>query len=279
MSSDEKKIYEDILSSWKTPQVKSSEESWTDVQNKMKTAETPVIPMNRSWVWKLSAAAAVVLALFVWRSFASNETSIESFSAIVETKLPDGSVVFLNAGSQLIFSSDDWSDDRSVELNGEAYFEVTKGSKFVVQTKNGSVEVLGTEFNVYSRIDDFGVHCYEGKVRVMNSQNELVLLPGLATESINGELLPASEFNLAAAFWKDGQFNWENANLDQVFQEVERQYGVKIIRPNIQDRIFTGSFKKLDLKDVMSIICEPMGLSFNIEQNGSVIVDIDEIVN
>jgi transmembrane sensor len=273
MSTDKNKITEDILKTWEVPHANSKEDSWNAIQNKIENANPPVIQINKSWVWKLSAAAAIILVLVVWRLNSSSETQIQSFNSIAELSLPDGSRVSLNAGSQLSYSEDGWNEERKVSLEGEAYFDVVKGGSFTVETDNGSIEVVGTEFNVFSRQSDFEVGCFEGKVKVRNSANEVLLLPGQMTESLSGNKLEALQF------WLNGQFNWDDSDLLSVFQELERQYGVTFILPDLKGRKYTGSFKKAELNNVLNLICEPMNLGFELEQNNSVVVTNKIVVN
>lgn len=279
MSADKNKITEDILKTWEVPHANSKEESWNAIQKKIESSNPPVIQMNKSWIWKLSAAAAVILVLVVWRLSGSSETQIQSFNSIAELSLPDGSKVSLNAGSQLSYSDDGWNEERMVRLDGEAYFDVVKGGSFTVETDNGSIEVMGTEFNVFSRQNEFEVGCFEGKVKVRNEANEVVLIPGLKTGSLFGNRLEALEFDYLSEFWLNGQFNWDDSDLFSVFQELERQYGVTFILPDLKERKYSGSFKKAELKEVLNLICEPMNLVFKLEQNNSVVVINKIVVN
>ena len=68
----------------------------------------------------------------------------------------------LNELSQLEYNASKWDENRSLELKGEAFFDVEKGKRFDVTTEFGNVSVLGTEFNVLSRDSIFKVSCYEG---------------------------------------------------------------------------------------------------------------------
>ena len=93
-------------------------------------------------------------------------------------ELPDGSVATLNAQSSISYEPGEWSSARRVELNGEAFFEVKKGTPFLVKTPYGDVQVLGTSFNVDARKDHFSVACFTGSVRVVAASRSQVLSPG-----------------------------------------------------------------------------------------------------
>ncbi|MCB4800365.1 FecR family protein, partial [Neotamlana laminarinivorans] len=93
------------------------------------------------------AAVLVVLLTSSYFLFFNNTKSFETQIAQTETfKLPDESEVILNAQSKLSFSKKEWETNRNLKLQGEAFFKVTKGEKFTVNTKAGSIQVLGTQF-------------------------------------------------------------------------------------------------------------------------------------
>ena len=92
-----------------------------------------------------------------------------------QTVLPDGSKVWLNASSKIVYHNSLWSSDRQIDLSGEAYFEVRKDKEhpFVVQVGNLNIEVLGTCFNVYSYEENDFVETslIEGSVRLYDSKS------------------------------------------------------------------------------------------------------------
>ncbi|MEM9918726.1 MAG: FecR domain-containing protein [Bacteroidota bacterium] len=195
--------------------------------------EAPVVQMRRrkSLRWISYAAAACVAALmFFW--LYNPSTIVRSNAAGQElVQLPDNSSVQLNADSELRYQAGSWEENRLVELEGEAFFEVQKGSRFTVQTPLGIVEVLGTSFNVYARGAAFEVHCLTGKVRVQaESGKEVFLTPGQFTRlDADQELLPASSADgERRASWRSGQFYFDNGKVKDVFEEIQRQYGVTI---------------------------------------------------
>ena len=134
-----------------------------------------------------AAAAVVLLSLSVWTAYLYMQpATIQTVSTLAETRtvrLPDGTSVTLNHYSSLSYPERFKSDDREVELSGEAYFEVSKDSKhpFIVQTETIDVQVLGTHFNVdaYPDNPDVKTTLLTGSVAVSNKNNSvrMVLKP------------------------------------------------------------------------------------------------------
>jgi len=121
-------------------------------------------------------ASIFVLGISILFYFTNKKTIT---TQIGETKvyiLPDSSRVTVDALSNIKLKRFNW--DRNIALNGEAYFEVKKGKKFIVNTKQGSIKVLGTKFNIIERKDYFEIICYEGSVLVTANNKEKILKPG-----------------------------------------------------------------------------------------------------
>ena len=119
--------------------------------------------------------------------FLMSTNEISHTTAFGEQKiieLPDGSLVTMNSKSTIEFNPDSWESNRILNLSGEAYFKVKKGSQFTVNTTNGNVVVLGTEFNVNSSHNFFEVICYEGKVKVEKNHKDYILTPGKISKKI-----------------------------------------------------------------------------------------------
>ena len=126
-----------------------------------------------------ASVALVMITVFQLFNLKSTETYTAVKGANLEVELPDGSLAILNSESSLIIDEGSFeSENREVELVGEAWFEVKKGSSFSVKASNGLVKVLGTSFNVYSREDEFEVICAEGKVLAKVGVNEATLTQG-----------------------------------------------------------------------------------------------------
>ncbi|MFW5820945.1 MAG: FecR family protein, partial [Bacteroidota bacterium] len=114
----------------------------------------------------LKIAAILILALTIgYLSYNYINPSLnnqEWISEQTELYLPDSSFVVLNAGSKIRYSDRKWKKERNVELSGEAFFKVKKGSQFNVTTGQGTVTVLGTEFTVEDWDNYYQVSCYSG---------------------------------------------------------------------------------------------------------------------
>lgn len=156
-----------------------------------------------------------------------------------QIKLPDGTKVWLNASSALKYPTSFASSERIVELEGEAYFEVSKSkSPFYVQTEHQRIEVLGTHFNVNAYKDELGTKTtlLEGSVKVsLKTEGEslnrsaIVLKPGEEALLIKNKEIQVSKVNIKKAIaWKNGFFHFEDTDLESVMREFSRWYGVKV---------------------------------------------------
>lgn len=225
-----------------------------------------------SRLYYLAAAAASILLLVYVAFFTGTRlTSISTDYAEQRTVyLPDSSIVFLNAGSRVQFPESGWSSERKLRLSGEAFFEVRKGSSFVVETGLGEVRVLGTSFNVYQRGKAFRVSCYTGKVAVSPNWGAegLTLSPGNGFRGDAGRQ-EASEFIFdpqQPSDWRTGEFLFEREPLSVVFAEMERQFDISIDYPaTVGQDIYSGFFNRSSLENALNSVCYPMELTYAIK--------------
>ena len=214
----------------------------------------------------LRIAAVLVIGIGIY--FAFFNTSTMQFETIagekIEFSLPDQSLVSLNALSSIEFNKKNWSDDRSLELKGEAYFKVAKGSVFNVQTADGEVTVLGTQFTVKQRQDYFEVKCFEGVVQVTSLGNEIILNAGESFRMINDNSENRS-IDLKEPEWLNNKSMFQAVPMFEVLAEMERQYDIQITIDNMDtNRLFTGGFMHDNLNNALISITQPMNLSFEI---------------
>lgn len=229
----------------------------------------PVITMNTI----LSAAAS--LALLLGAIFFLREAAPKATAAYGETlvhTLIDNSMVVLNDGSSIAYDEETWNENRTVKLTGEALFEVENGSAFIVETSNGTVEVLGTSFNVRAWDDNYQVECYHGRVKVSYKGKSVDLTRNQSVGIEDLVLGSIQTIDNDKPYWRTGISKFKNENLGKVFSELERQYDITIDRPTFT-RKFNGSFTHDNLKTALEQITKPMGLSFNNnDQNTHVII-------
>lgn len=193
--------------------------------------------------------------------------------------LPDGSKVWLNAASNLKFPSTfSGLAHRKVELNGEAYFEISKDKKhpFIVASKGQEVEVLGTHFNINSYPDqgDTRTTLLEGSVKVtvlsQGQQSKVTLKPDQQAVVTDNLHLAVKDVDAAeVASWKNGKFIFNSEPLGSIMKQAERWYNVGIVfQDDVKDLKLTGAISRYENISSLLKILESTGeVSFKIEGN------------
>ncbi|MGY0391897.1 FecR family protein [Bizionia sp. KMM 8389] len=217
----------------------------------------------------LRIAALLALSFSIYYYTSKSDTSIlANTTEKIALELPDHSQVTLNALSTLTYNENDWKTTRELTLEGEAFFKVSKGSQFKVQTAIGSVTVLGTEFLVEQRAGIFEVICYEGSVKVKTDTKESVLTPGEQFLLLDGELISTSKKEETEPAWLHDESSFENMPYKYVLQEFERQYQVKINTTHIKtNQLFTGRFTHNNLEMALKTITLPLNITYSKTNN------------
>lgn len=219
------------------------------------------IPSYKKWF--IQAAAVLVIGLGI-TFLVQDYSSVNQFAQNAEKTsflLPDNSEVVLNSGSEIHYKKWNWENNREIKLDGEAYFKVAKGKKFEVLTNLGKVAVLGTQFNVKSRINRFEVICFEGRVKVNYEEVKIVLTPGQSVTFENGKQTNINVLN-SKPLWLEQKMSFEKENLDQIIAEVQRQYNVSIVlKSNKTNALFSGKIPTDNLEIALQII----GTTYNLK--------------
>ena len=225
---------------------------------------TKVIRLNW-WQAAIRVAAVVVLALVGYLLIFTDKPIVIATDIAEKTTvyLPDSTMVSLNALSTLTYSAKNWSQNRQVTLAGEAYFKVAKGAKFDVETADGTVSVLGTQFNVQARPDYFEVKCFEGLVAVDNPHVKMMLPAGHMFRVIDGHISEDSTLREASPAWLANESSFISTPYKYVIKELERQYQIKVITQNIDlEQRFTGRFTHKNLDLALKSISLPLNLHY-----------------
>lgn len=147
--------------------------------------------------------------------------------------LSDGTKVWLNADSKLIYPSKFTGENRAVSLEGEAYFKVGKDAEhpFIVHTEKQDIQVLGTEFNIhaYANENESVTTLINGAVRVNSFGEKIILVPGQQVISGDGKATLQEHPDIKQAIaWKEGYFIFHNTGLQEVMQQLSRWYDVTV---------------------------------------------------
>lgn len=255
----------------------SKVDSFEVFKKNLEKTETPIKKLD--WFRPVLKIAAVIAVIFgIYYIFPSDNLIIEQTIAAEKTtiELPDASQIVLNAGSKVEYNKKDWNNNRSITLEGEAFFDVAKGAKFDVVTTKGTVTVLGTEFNVKQRGDIFEVACFEGTVRVTMENRTEILHVGDHIK-FNGKEISTGTHVEESPNWTRNMSQFSRIPLSEVIAELERQYDIKVIVEDIdKNQLFTGGFIQNDLESALIGITEPLSLKYEIIKPDTVRLSTDE---
>lgn len=194
----------------------------------------------------IAASICLLLAFFSWLWLKPDDrlqTIATGFGEWKTVELPDGSIVKLNANSEIRLA-EKWSEgiDRQVWLDGEAFFRVEKkpqtNAKFKVITNDLTVEVYGTSFNVRSRDEQTSVFLEEGKIKLDLGQQEEFLNPGdfIAYSSRENTITERKQKTVAEKHtsWKDGALILKDTPTIVILKKIKELYGLDIMVKNEQ---------------------------------------------
>ena len=238
--------------------------------------------------WSVAAVAIVLLGLITVTAYWQGSRQIQSnFSDIVveaplgsKTKLtlPDGSTVWLNAGSKMVYSQGFGVSDRKLAFQGEGYFEVEKNDEmpFLVQTHDVNVTVVGTKFNFrnYPEDEEAVVELLEGKVALENQLKEEAvryLSPNekMVLHKATGEMDITSAKVKEATLWTENILLFDEDLLPDIVRKLERSYHVRIEIENedLKQTRFYGQFNQLEqnIYDVLDMLSETGKLKYHEE--------------
>lgn len=235
-------------------------------QKKSEKKRPKVINLNYKNFFKVAAAIALLFTSSYFLFFNSDSTFETAIAQTQSFELPDHSKVTLNASSKISFNENKWDEERTLSLEGEAYFEVQKGKTFSVKTQDGIVKVLGTHFNVKQRDNYYEVVCYEGLVSVTYDQKTVKLPPGKTFRVLNKNIESVDDFDIQSPYWLAKESNFDRIPLSLVIAELERQYDIKIKTEGVDTtKLFTGTFTHDNQQIALEAITVPLQLSFRVE--------------
>lgn len=248
--------------------------AWNKVEPSLNPEqETRVIRLQ--FYKKVAAACAILLiglGAFWYLNGTSTMVITNDTAGQKELNLPDGSQVWLAENTRLEYNSD-FNDDRTLKLEGEAFFEVTKDPDhpFVVHTTHGDIEVLGTAFNVSTKENETVVSVDHGRVAVTNEKGTVELTIGESTSANSEGVADPKPADPNFDAWKTGTFVFDGMPLSAVLELLNDHYTTKIKLANDSknDELYTGSWEDESIHTIIQSITKTCNVTA--DSSGAVI--------
>lgn len=237
--------------------------------------------------WMISTAAAVALLIIAGGLYLLDTTSYqEQYNTIIvppgqriNLVLADNSNVWLNANTTLRYPTHFSRDKRTVYLDGEAYFEVSKnrGKPFIVHTGLGEVKVTGTSFNVeaYSHFERFETSLFEGGVEIYNGEEMLASLkPNEKSVIENGIYSISTITNTDKYLWRHGLIAFNSKKLEDILLTLEKYFAVEIQvnADQLPQHTYTGKFRQSDGVDyALRVLQKSIHFRYNRDEETGII--------
>lgn len=248
-------------------------------------------PFIRPWmreVLKVAAVVAVTVACGLYFYVSEKKELLAAMNTItvpagqrVNLTLSDGTTVWLNARSEMVYPAVFSGAKREVKLDGEGYFEVKhdKESPFVVHTRKCDIEVLGTKFNVeaYSDSEEFSTSLMEGSVKVTDNSAvsaSVLLKPDQEVHLKDGRLLVSSIDDYDHFRWRDGLVCFDNIAFHELMKRFEKCYGISIVveNKNLEGYSCSGKFRISDgLDNALRILQRNAKYTFERNEDNSIV--------
>ncbi|WP_419033176.1 FecR family protein [Dysgonomonas gadei] len=301
-SAENRKLFEQLLNEWEniydSPEqsVRADKDKiWSGISSHIRTS-LPVKSYTRKILIKVAGIAAMLaiivgVAATVFVKSTIDSAFLSQSVTTIETRqgqkmqmtLPDGTKVWLNSGSKLTYAGDFNRSERIVNLEGEAFFNVTKNQskKFKLRTSGVDIVVKGTSFDVSAYNDDreISVSLLEGKVVITDKTGKYM------TDLNPDELAIISRQNLKYTLFKDDantyrswtedQLIFYNEDIYEVAKKLERWYGIniKLVNPNEKQK-YTFSVKTESLRELLELFNKLTPIDYKI--NGKEVTIINK---
>lgn len=251
---------------------------------KVKKRVLPLSPL-------ITSIAAAILLLFiisgiyimtsVYKNEVKYNTIIVPAGQRINLILSDNTNLWLNSNSKFRYPTEFSKENRTVYLDGEAYFEVSKDKNkpFIVKTVEGDILVTGTTFNVeaYSHLNSFETSLFEGGVDILKDDIKLFSLePNQKSILKEGQFYVTSITDPSEYLWKEGLIAFNNKKLEDILFTLEKYYDVniQISSSGLPQHTYTGKFRQSDGIDyALRVLQRSIHFSFDRDdENGKIII-------
>ncbi|GGH28728.1 DUF4974 domain-containing protein [Sphingobacterium alkalisoli] len=262
----------------------SAEVIWQNIQDKLPIyarRQTRLYRVQTITRWSARIAAVFLAVMLIYEiSHLGPKSAKTTFGERREVVLPDESMIDLNSNSKISYVRD-WKSDkpREVWLTGEAMFEVKhtailnrlrENDRFVVHVADLALTVLGTKFNVKERRGRIEVTLFEGSLQITGGNGiEKLLVPGetfVYDQHAKTEQLLKKDVAKVSS-WTRGELDIEHANLSNIVEVLEDNYGYKVILTdsNLLEKRLTGTIPVSKVKDILFVIKHTMDVNIQVK--------------
>lgn len=235
---ERKKEFEQLEAAWKEAakvEMKSyAQQDWKQVEQKINAPKQVRLKSSRTrLIMGIAASLVMAIAAGIWLLGPMSYTHIEATAGNKEVLLPDQSIVTLKEGSSIAYKNN-FQSDRSVKLEGQAFFKVAKdpAHPFVISTAGSKTTVLGTAFDIKENkiLKRVQIHVKEGKVRFEGKASEIILEKGMAAEYNEGSgKVESIDFGTGNKVnWQEGRLIFEDTPIKDVIQDMSEFFNVEI---------------------------------------------------
>lgn len=256
-----------------------ADRAWLQVKSKISKSKVKTISLKPNWsVLRIAAILLISIGAgyfaYQWLNVPVPVTVIAATQKIVRDSLPDGSFTVLNRNSTIRYAYNKRNDQRKVQLEGEAYFDVKhlEEKPFIIEAGEVIIEDIGTSFNVLAFPESPTIEVYveSGEVAFYTLKDAgLNLVAGETgvyhrnTKSF-ARIMKTDTNKLA---YKTGVFSFRNADLETIVNELNAVYDAKVKLGNetIKGCRLNVTFRNERLQDIVEIIAETLGLGFTKE--------------
>ena len=255
------------------------ERIWQGIEQATMTVDKKDNPRLK---WTIAACLTAFLAsvsfVLLYLTNPGSTTHSTGYAETQHITLKDGTQVTLNANSLLTIHDDYGDQERMVQFEGEAYFQVSKnpGKPFILETKDARIEVLGTAFNLKAIKDKpTTLTLQEGKVSFSTltvEQAPIIVLPNEQVFFVNGAWEKRQVKPDKILLWTKGKLFFDNKPLSAICETLENLYGVEfeIGTDNLINKKFRGVVNNKDLTSILGELAFVMEFQFSAPENRAI---------
>lgn len=242
------------------------------------SASTAKVRTFNSWkTWVLSAAACLLLIIGVIgiNNGDSNELSYIATLDNELVELPDASTVLLASGSKLTWT-EDWSQQRTLELDGTGFFEIQKNNSkpLKIKGRNSNLTVLGTSFVYASSSSGSYIDLYEGKVKIEYAAQTKTIIADNEIQSfrLRDNMIQSQPISKQSYSWCKPQLKFNNKNISEVVRLLSHWYGLKVsLGKSLEKCKLTANLGDTSPETVMERIALLIGAEYSYDGNTHVL--------